>query len=236
MYKKDSRGFTLIELMLAIAFLGSIVLFATLTVVQSLSVYNKGVAIKQINQVGRTLIEDVNRLSGGGQSGVASSFKIDDNDIAGYLCITPSGSSDTRAYVWTDVLKEAAAINHTYVSPSAPRTPVSLARTNEGVNGVSLCGLPSGSDTAVAAGNITPLLNDQVRILSVDITEDSDNASLKKIIFWIGTYGGIGAGAVPGTTPVFNDADRTWSCQGGNLGNFCAFGKFETIVYAPNED
>ena len=227
--KKDS-GFTLIELMLAITFLGSIVLLATLTIVQSLSIYNKGVAIKQIGQVGRTLIDDVNRLSSGG-AGV--NFSAADNDIAGYLCITPSGSTKTRAYAWNDVTTHDGDTTGHFVSPAG--TKVTLARTNDDVNAAdgstAYCALPPNVNVTLPQTEITPLLNEQVRILSVKITTDSTNASsLKKIIFWIGTY----STTVPGTNPVYNAGTGAWSCQGGRLGDFCAFGKFETIVYVPN--
>lgn len=228
---KSTRGFTLIELMLAMTFLGALVLFGTLAIVQSLSIYNKGVAMKQIDQIGRTLIDDINRLSG---SSSAANLKIGSNGAAGYMCLTPAGTNDIRAYVWSEAKGEVSGTYpagvYSYMSPSAPSV-ISLAKTNEGVSGGAYCSLPAGpGHTNIPSGDITPLVNSQVRILSTTVRDDPANATLKRITFHIGT-----AGDVTNTPVTYDAANDVWSCEGGNLGNFCAIGKFETVIYTPND-
>jgi len=55
------QGFTLIELMLALAFTAFILIFATTAVIQVMQTYNKGLAVKQINQAGRATLEEISR-------------------------------------------------------------------------------------------------------------------------------------------------------------------------------
>lgn len=217
------QGFTLVELTLSIAFIGMLVLISSAIIVQTISIYNKGVALKQINQAGRSLIEDINRLSSSGFE-----IRLADDGKAGYLCIKDSNL--WRSYTWNSV---QAGVGTTTVANAKQFTRngqlISLVRSNDGVNGDSYCQLPAGTDAAMVATDVTPILTPQVRVLSVDITS-SDNPSLKKIAFWIGTYDD--SGSVPGMTPDF--AASEWKCKGGNLGNFCAVSKFETVIYTPN--
>lgn len=222
-------GFTIIELTLSITFLGVMMIFVTLATIQAIGIYNKGFAIKQINQAGRTLIEDINRLSSSGHT-----ISIDDNGTAGYLCVEYGNSA--RAIVWNS-LRDGAGGS----TPSGGDThfvlngqPIGLLRTNDGIDGSIYCGLPSGSDRTINPAHGTSLLTPQVRILSVDIVT-SNNSDLTKIAFWIGTSDGTPDGSsIPGMSPTFNAG--TWSCQGGSIGDFCAVSKFETIIYTPNSE
>lgn len=229
---KRQSGFTLIELTLSIAFLGTLLLMSSAIIVQSISIYNKGVALKQINQAGRSLVEDINRVSAGGFQ-----VMLSDNGTAGYLCI--KDTNIWRSYTWNSVSQGVGGT--TTVDPKRftyDGQPVSLARSNDTVNGSSNCNLPTGSDLALNTAQVTPMLTSQVRILSVDITSpdstDATLAGLKKVAFWFGTYDETGA--VQGMSPVFDGATHTWMCQGGKLGDFCAVSKFETVLYTANQE
>jgi hypothetical protein len=52
---RHSKGFTLIELMLAMAFITALLLGIALTVVQVGVIYNKGITVTEVNQAGRAL-------------------------------------------------------------------------------------------------------------------------------------------------------------------------------------
>lgn len=229
---KRQSGFTLIELTLSIAFLGTLLLMSSAIIVQSISIYNKGVALKQINQAGRSLVEDINRVSAGGFQ-----VMLSDNGTAGYLCI--KDTNIWRSYTWNSVRQGVGGT--TTVGPKQftyDGQAVSLARSNDTVNGSSNCNLPTGSDLALNTSQVTPMLTSQVRILSVDITSpdstDATLAGLRKVAFWFGTYDE--SGAVQGMSPVFDGATHTWMCQGGKLGDFCAVSKFETVLYTANQE
>lgn len=59
--KRQRSGFTLTELMLAMAFLSFLLLFIVSATVQYMATYNKGLTYKAINQAGRTIFEEVTR-------------------------------------------------------------------------------------------------------------------------------------------------------------------------------
>lgn len=62
MKKLNSQsGFTIIELLLALAFFSFILLFATAGFIQINRSYSKGLTVKQIHETGRNVIEDIAR-------------------------------------------------------------------------------------------------------------------------------------------------------------------------------
>ncbi len=56
-------GFTLIELMLSMTFLAILLLAIAMTIIQIGTIYNKGIVVKEINQIGRLIGDDVKRTS-----------------------------------------------------------------------------------------------------------------------------------------------------------------------------
>ena len=55
------RGFTLIELMLAMTFIAILLLTIAMTVIQMGTIYNRGMAIKEVNQASRDVADDLRR-------------------------------------------------------------------------------------------------------------------------------------------------------------------------------
>ena len=87
-HRANKQGFTLVELMLAIAFIGFIILFTVLAVMQVMRTYNKGITLKEINQTARVTVEDMGRV-------IRSSSTIDNSGEAdGRLC------TGGVSYVW----------------------------------------------------------------------------------------------------------------------------------------
>lgn len=68
----NNQGFTLIELMLAVAFVGGLLMTIALIIMQIMGLYNKGLTLKEVDGVSRLVIRDI-------QQGVAAStaFKLD---------------------------------------------------------------------------------------------------------------------------------------------------------------
>jgi type II secretory pathway pseudopilin PulG len=55
------RGFTIIELMLAMGGIAFLLLFVVFAIVHATNLYSKGIAIRQINQVGRQVTDEISR-------------------------------------------------------------------------------------------------------------------------------------------------------------------------------
>lgn len=225
--RNNHAGFTIIELTLAITFLGSLMIFMTLATIQAIGIYNKGVAIKQINQAGRALVEDISRLSSSGFQ-----ITVDDNGKAGYLCV--NFANTTRAVVWNSLKQGHGGSISNGGQFKLNEQPIGLARSNDGINGADggYCGLPPLSDMILDPKDFTSMLTPQVRVLSVDIAKRPADG-LSKLTFWIGTSDGGNGLLIPGMEPIQN-SDKSWSCKGGSIGDFCAVSKFETILYTPN--
>ncbi|MGO3702240.1 MAG: pilus assembly FimT family protein [Candidatus Saccharimonadales bacterium] len=56
---KTSSGFTIVELMLSMAFVGSLLMVIALLIMQVMSIYNTGIAIKEVNAVSRIAVREV---------------------------------------------------------------------------------------------------------------------------------------------------------------------------------
>ena len=56
---KSKKGFTLIELMLAVAFLGTLLLSVAMLAMRLVNMYTKGATMRAVNSVGSAIVDDV---------------------------------------------------------------------------------------------------------------------------------------------------------------------------------
>ena len=68
--KTNKKGFTLVELMLASAFLGTMLLAIASLTIRIVNIYQKGLSVRSVNSIGRDIINDLNRTIGGSKLGV----------------------------------------------------------------------------------------------------------------------------------------------------------------------
>ncbi|MBC7868847.1 prepilin-type N-terminal cleavage/methylation domain-containing protein [Candidatus Saccharibacteria bacterium] len=94
----DHKGFTLIELMLAMSFISVLLLAIAMTVIQISNIYNRGLTLKEVNQAGRSLASELQR-----SVAASPSFSIDttqvgtkyiQSDFGGRLCL------GQYSYIW----------------------------------------------------------------------------------------------------------------------------------------
>lgn len=90
---KKQRGFTLIELMLAMAFISLLLLAVALTVIQMSRTYNRGMIFKELNQVARTVNDDLRRTINGAQP-IDMSLHYLHSETSGRLCLGQA------TYIW----------------------------------------------------------------------------------------------------------------------------------------
>ena len=62
------NGFTLIELMLAMAFVSALLIAVAMTVIQIASIYNRGITLKDVNQTGSSVASELQRNIAGSAS------------------------------------------------------------------------------------------------------------------------------------------------------------------------
>lgn len=62
---KKSAGFTIVELTLSMTFVGALLIMIALTTMQIMSIYNKGLTLKEVNSVSRSVVRDVQQSISG---------------------------------------------------------------------------------------------------------------------------------------------------------------------------
>jgi len=219
MIRRDKSGFTLVELMLAIAFIGFIVLFVVFAVVQVMRTYNKGLTVKEINQTARTTVEDMSRATRSSSSVVTSAA------ASGRVCF------GNVSYVWN---YQGATTNKL---DSAGNPPVTLARVND--PGSAMCALSAGSYPNVPAAKSTTLLTNRVWVQFLSVVQNTNNG-LVTITMQLSTKEDV-------TNPVIDDPfpgvdsdpnnPSTWvRCSGRGGSEFCATATFSTTVSLGGND
>jgi len=149
--QNSSQGFTIIELTLATAFIAFILIFMLATMVQVMSNYNKGLAVKQINQTARTVSEEMGGLIKG-----TSATSINTAYLAnGRVCL--GGVS----YVWN--IKGATA--NKYTTGSA----FTMVRVNDSAGALCSAALP-----AVNPSNASDLLSGNIWVQQVNVAVSSN--------------------------------------------------------------
>lgn len=217
-------GFTVLELTLAMTFLAFILMFSATVVVQLSNNYVKGLTVKEINQAGRSLTDDLARTL---QSSVSSQINAQLVD-GGLLCV------GQVAYIWNPVYV-GGSFNSSGIS--APHRlsgqPISLARTTS--QSIGNCTDP-GQKSIPNSVSSTMLLSDSARILSAEVNRSLTDPKLVNIKFVIGTFASAEAThlATGNFTNVYNSAylsDGDFTCRESRYGNFCAYSEFNTTVY-----
>lgn len=59
--KSQQRGFTIVELLLAMSFVSLLLMAITMTIIQVTNIYTKGLTLRSVGQVGQTLAQDMRR-------------------------------------------------------------------------------------------------------------------------------------------------------------------------------
>ncbi len=235
------RGFTIIELMLAMAFLTFVLLFVSLSMVQMLRGYDKGVTIKQINQAGRTLTEDLARSV---RTASSTQEVITDKVDLGVICV------GNIAYVWNPVYRQ----NKTYQNVNRytfnagggnPAEQIGLARVYvpnpQGPSSVCQSAAPATTFFFTRNADNYTLLSPRSRITWASVDRSADGKAMK-LTFYLGTYDTNETGALQAgnfadvySTPYFpTAASAEPQCRDGQGAEFCFVTPFSVTVYLPN--
>jgi type II secretory pathway pseudopilin PulG len=212
---KQNTGFTLVELMLALAFVGFVMIFAITTIIQVMSTYNKGLAVKEINQTARAITEDMSRIiRATSRYGVVTAPLTDVSGSKARVCF--NGIS----YVWNFTNVSA----NTYTDNSR----VTFARVED--PGSSLCVPSSGVYPQVDKTKATELLTDRVWVHQLTVIP-TVGGGFYDIFMQLSTADDT---SNPGLVYDSANADpvQRVKCKGGDTGQFCAVANFTTTVNA----
>jgi prepilin-type N-terminal cleavage/methylation domain-containing protein len=234
------RGFTIIELMLAMSFIAVLLVAIAMTIIQISTIYTKGLTLKEVNQTGRDISDDLRRtVAASGKVELPGDFvevKNGATTVGGRLCL---GNS---TYIWN--YGAAIESNNVRLTKYTPDTgeKIRFVRVPDSAKGYCATNasgqvlVPNllASDTA----NARELLREGDRTLSLhNLSVDSSASSydpatgqrLFRLSFTLGTQKTelINLGATPITC-------KTPSEIGTDL-NYCTVQEFSLVVRTGGE-
>ncbi|HVI69617.1 MAG TPA: type II secretion system protein [Magnetospirillaceae bacterium] len=201
--RANTQGFTLIELMIALAFVAFILIFATTAVIQVMQTYNKGIAVKQINQAGRSTLEDMSRYIRS-----ADPAAVNTAALASSRRVCFGGVS----YVWNLYNTPAASANK-YDDGSA----LTLTRVNDAAS--AMCTSTAGAYPAVPKAQAADVLSSNVWVMALTVSQPTVAVPLVDISIKLAVA----------NDPTISAGQ---CITGGTVGQFCATSDFSTTVIA----
>lgn len=227
------KGFTLIELVLAMAFISVLLLAIALTAIQAGRLYNRGLVLSSINQAGRNLSDIIRRdfLQAAYKSDFAVVNIMEGEYSSGRFC------TGQYSYVWNspkvlDRLSDADIATNNAVVRTSDNRPINAVRLIDST-GAWCQQSPTGSYlNVVPIDNVTTLLRTQSSegdvVLALHdlrvapLTPQDTREGLYRINFVIGTS----------VVSEINTSKRTCKPPNDDEANadFCAINNFEMIV------
>lgn len=232
-HARNTHGFTLIELMLAMTFISILLIAIAMTTIQISNIYNKGITLREVNQVGRSLSEDLQRSIAASAPFDVTPKKDDSPDTAtskyvvrpggGRLCLGSytyawnygkalSGSEGVSVY---NRYEDGTSVNFVKVSdPSG-----ALCNTPElAVNKASATELVSAGDRDLVVHNFT-------------IQKTADDPDAEQAVYAISML--IGTNGREQLTA--NDASCKPPVAGVGQEDYCSVNQFDIIARAGND-
>ncbi len=199
--RSKTSGFTIVELMFAMAGIAFLLLFVLFAITHATNLYSKGLSIRQINQVGRQMSDELSRAVRHG-----SRPKITDTHR---LCV------DGKSYIWN------TPDDQSNVRDTGPGlgTPVGFVR----VDGTQYC---ADDPTIKVPSSAKELLGNIATVLEMEITEPVLGSGVYELHLVVGTSGDR-------VRPVKDPVTNKYECSAStNDAQYCAFGQFDSLIYA----
>lgn len=226
-YKK-TFGFTIIELVLAMGFISLLLLAIAMLTIYISTIYNQGITLREVNQTGLAISEDVQRTLG-----VATPFVIDPLKDSSHYKFTAGGGRlcvGSHSYAWNYLATEDDIPPMNAYSSGNGEDKPSFVKVVDPDN--SLCRHPEESinrddaNELLSVGDRNLVMYDFTISSPLDISLSSGQA-LYAIDFTIGTKGSDLVNATNKTCRPPSESERSRE--------FCAVNQFSIIVRAGSE-
>lgn len=244
-----ARGFTLIEMMLSMSFIGMLLIAIAATSMQVMSVYTKGMTIREVNQAGRLISEDMERMIA-----TVPPFKVipaktgdasDPPEAADSKYVTRDGGgrlcTGNYTYAWnygkTKELSGDGSLPNAYNKYTDSTDVVRFVKVRD--SGATLC---ADTNKQIAHAAATELL------ISSSVADPSKvgdrNLVIQQLIIGEGSRHSVSGQALYSISLILGTNDQTQlnatatNClppsQGSGNENFCAINQFEIVARAGN--
>lgn len=221
MNRTPKNGFTIVELMLAMSFIAALLVAIAMTTIEISHIYTRGLTFREVNQVGRSVSEDIQRSI---SASVPSNIKYINTlgSQSGRLCL------GRYSYVWNH--DTALQNNHTPDITYGDGTPVHLAKIDDPsaawCTGPFLTSVPRASSTELLATGDRDLVVHNFSISSPASDVVSAQA-LYALSITIGTNDPTQLTAVdPSCKPP---------ADGSGNEDYCSVSQFDIVVRAGNK-
>jgi hypothetical protein len=227
-----SKGFTLIELMLAMSFVAMLLVAIAMTTIQVSNIYTKGITLREVNQAGRLISDDL-------QDSVAAAepFTVD-TSVSGARYVASDGGGrlclGLYSYVWNygKALAEGAGEpDNTYDEGGEPPRFAKVADAGGGLCSAaedeSAPAIPKGASTELLASGDRNLV---IHFFNISKTQEDAAASqaLYAITFRIGMN--------DRELLTANDASCRPPSDAAGGENYCSVNQFDIIARAGNAE
>lgn len=233
MNQSRQSGFTLVELMLAMAFVSALLLAIAMTVIQIGNIYNRGLTYKSVNEAGSTIASELQRgINGSSQFDISTD--ADGNGInyvtktwGGRLCL------GQYSYIWNygKIVPDASVTKNTY-SGADSADEIRFIKVLD--SNKSYCGNPQPTINKAYAVELLNAGQSDLAIHNFTITADNSaydsktGQRLYSIGFLIGTNDQNAltgsSGGMTCSTPDDVNSDPS----------YCAVNQFDIVVRAGN--
>jgi prepilin-type N-terminal cleavage/methylation domain-containing protein len=214
-HNQGRQGFTMIELLFAMSFVSVLLILILTATIQIGRIYNKGISLKQVNQSGLSIGNDLRTTMR------AANAPIDTDALGqGRLCL------GSYSYVWNtgDIL------GNKY--DGDPNTRIGLVKVNDPAR--AMCG---------TGGNYPQVPKDKAKELLVvegngENEGGSSGVSLRVRNLSVDRVATVGLGYAYTVSYTLSTDDNnlitadSTSCKGGKDDEFCALNKFTFTTYA----
>lgn len=231
------QGFTLIELMLAMSFIGILLIIVALTAIQMMRTYNRGLTLKEVNSVGRAVSDDIKRTIATSRPFIVNPTRNPANTSINpdsRLVIASSGGEPTGGrlctgqytYAWNIGLPDDTSYNRF----EGDTTRVRLVKVGDA--GGALCG-PKINEN-INRDDATELLAAGDRELVVhkfDVYGGAQDLAMEQQLYTVAFM--LGTPNNEGQIDTSNKSCKPPKELNG-LGDFCAVNAFEVVARAGN--
>ena len=228
MNRDNTKGFTLIELMLAMSFISVLLIAIAMTTIQISNIYTKGITLREVNQAGRTVSDDLQRS-------IASSSPFDLNNVQKYTHDTVGGRLcvGKYSYIWSygEAISNKSATNR-YIDDNSI---IRFAKITDPSG--SMCmptGNNSGSLPRPSKNDARELLASGDRDLAIhdfDIAKTAEEASTGQAMYAISFTIGTNDQAQLTT----NDTSCRPPSDSVGAEEYCSVNQFDIVARAGNQ-
>lgn len=228
MNRLETKGFTIVELMLAMSFVSMLLLAIAMTTIQISQIYTRGITLREVNQAARTVVDDMQRT-------VGESVYAPIVEGVNYVKATDGSGGRLCLGAYTYVWNTGAGLLNSNTTNMYKYDDGALVRFSRVEDiGAKLCGVNANS-RVVGRGLATDMLSGGERELVLHAMNVSSEAAaiderrsqgMYAISIVIGTNGGdelITSGDGACKAPLQSDNE-----------DYCSVNKFDIIVRAGN--